>query len=202
MTDGSGKKGVTLSNADLAFARLGNSTVASLDTRTPQINMLAGGQVDGRSLGIQDQNGASHFVQRFALHPHGDYDPAAAMKFALEHQNPFITGAVIGENITPYPADTYSLLTVANPNVLLWALKPAEEGIAGGVIVRLWNLSDKPAKSDLSFQPGIAAATRTTHIETDIQAALVSPKGAMTATFARQQLQTYRVRLRGAPAAE
>ncbi len=74
MTSGDGKKGMTLSNPDLAFARLGNSTAASLDTATPQINLLAGGQVDGRSLGIHDQNGASYFLQRFALRAHGEYD--------------------------------------------------------------------------------------------------------------------------------
>ena len=86
---------MTLSNPDLAFARLGNSTVTTLDTATPQLNMLAGGQVDGSWLGIPAQNGNTHFLQRFALRPHGDYDQAAAMKFALEHQNPFVTGAVI-----------------------------------------------------------------------------------------------------------
>ena len=34
LTDGSGTKGVTISNPDLAFARVGSSTVASLDTKT------------------------------------------------------------------------------------------------------------------------------------------------------------------------
>ena len=48
---------MTLSNADCSFAKLGSSTAAILDTATPQINVLAGGQVDGRYLGIQNQNG-------------------------------------------------------------------------------------------------------------------------------------------------
>jgi alpha-mannosidase len=90
ITDGAGTKGVTISNPDLAFARLGNSTVTSLDTQTPQLHLLAGGQVDGPSLGIPAQNGNTHFLQRFALRPHGSYEQTAAMKFALEHQNPFV----------------------------------------------------------------------------------------------------------------
>lgn len=61
ITGDDGQRGVTLSNPDLAFAKLGRSTATALDTATPQINVLAGGQVDGRYLGIQDQNGASYF---------------------------------------------------------------------------------------------------------------------------------------------
>jgi alpha-mannosidase len=53
--------GITLSNADDAFMKLGHSTIANgiseLDTSTPQISVLAGGQVDGPSLGIADQGG-------------------------------------------------------------------------------------------------------------------------------------------------
>ena len=116
--------GITLSNADAQFMRLGNSTADVLDTATPQISVLAGGQVDGVSLGIQDQGGDSHFLQRFALQTHDAYNPTVAMKFALEHQNPLAVALVTGGS--QYPESTYSLLTVDNPDVVLWALKPAE----------------------------------------------------------------------------
>ncbi len=53
ITNGTNDRGVTLSNADCSFAKLGSSTARLLDTSTPQINVLAGGQVDGRYLGIQ-----------------------------------------------------------------------------------------------------------------------------------------------------
>ena len=59
ITDGANTRGVTLANADCAFAQLGQSTPATLDTATPQIHVLAGGQVDGPSLGIPAQNGAT-----------------------------------------------------------------------------------------------------------------------------------------------
>ena len=34
----------------------------------------------------------------------------------------------------PYPEQSHSLLGISNPNVVLWALKPAEDGIAAGAI--------------------------------------------------------------------
>lgn len=68
---GTGGYGITLSNADLAFMKLGSSVVTNgvsrLDTATPRISVLAGGQVDGPRLGIPVQGGDSHFLQRFAL---------------------------------------------------------------------------------------------------------------------------------------
>jgi alpha-mannosidase len=195
LTSGEGLRGVTLSNADLAFAKLGRSTATALDTATAQLNVLAGGQVDGPSLGIPAQNGATYFLQRFALRPHGAYDQVAAMKFALEHQNPFVTGALIGPTTGPFPADTFSLLTVSDPSVLLWAVKPAEEGMDRGLIARLWNLSDAPATATVTLSPGLSSASRTTHIETDLEPVALTPARALPATFARQQLQTYRLTL-------
>ncbi|MEY2880945.1 MAG: hypothetical protein RLZZ15_3325, partial [Verrucomicrobiota bacterium] len=193
ITAGDGRSGVTLSNPDLAFAKLGRSTVAALDTATPQLNILAGGQVDGPALGIRAQNGATYFLQRFALRPHAAYDPVAAMKFALEHQNPFVTGALSGDAKSPFPADTFSLLTVSDPAVLLWAVKPAEEGVDRGIIARLWNVSDAPATAKLTFTPGFSAAQRTTHLETDLEPVSLTAAGTLPATFARQQLLTFRL---------
>ena len=198
ITDGSGTKGMTVSNPDLAFARLGHSTATHLDTTTPQLHLLAGGQVDGPNLGIRGQNGNTRFLQRFALRPHGGYHPAAAMKFALEHQNPFVTGAVVGSGSGAYPETTHSLLEVSNPDVLLWALKPHEDGIERGLVVRLWNLSDQPAEADITFAGGISVAHRVTHIETDIEAVPLTAAGTLPATFTRQQIQTYRTAARRA----
>ncbi len=193
ITDGSGKRGVTLSNPDLAFAKLGNSTITELDTKTPQINVLAGGQVDGRWLGIQNQNGETQFLQRFALRAHGGYDQVAAMRFALEHQNPLLAGPIISKDGKgDYDAKTFSLLEVSDPNVLLWALKPAEEEIQDGIIARFWNLAPTPQTTSIALNPGIASATRTTHIETNLEPAAVAD-GVLTAKFAPQQIQTFRL---------
>lgn len=198
ITDGANTRGVTLANADCAFAKLGQSTTTALDTTTPQINVLAGGQVDGSWLGIRKQNGTTAFLQRFGLRAHGAYDPVAAMKFGLEQQNPFVTGPITGNEAGPLSATNFSALAISHPNVLLWALKPAEEGIAAGVITRVWNVGSMPA--DVTIAPNLpgkslAAARQTTHIETDIRP-MTMRGGAMAASLSPQQLRTYRLELK------
>ncbi len=194
ITDGANTRGVTLSNADCSFVKLGHSTPDKLDAVTAQLNVLAGGQVDGEGFGIRNQNGNTHFLHRFALRAHEGYDPIAAMKFALENQNPLVTGIISGGAESPYSSPTSSLLSINNPNVLLWALKPHDDGIEQGLIIRLWNGSDTKATADLAVAPGISTAHRVTHIETDIEAIPLTGTGAVPTTFARQQIQSYRLK--------
>lgn len=194
---GEGNEGVTLSNADCIFMKLGNSSIADgvsrLDTNTPQIQVLAGGQIDAPRAGIPRQGGDTHFLQRFALQTHGVYDSTAAMKFALEHQNPPVTGWLrTGGTL---PETSYSYCAVTNPNVLLWALKPAEDGSTAGVVARLWNLTNSPIEASIKFASGLTTAHHTTHIETDIEPVSLSADGALPIKFAAQQLQTYRVQM-------
>jgi alpha-mannosidase len=186
--------GVTLSNSDLAFMKLGNTTmhqgVSYLDTKTPQIQVLAGGQIDAPQAGIAKQGGDRHFLQRFALRTHGGFDATSDMQFALEHQNPLVT-----EWLRPggdYPEATYSLLQNSNPSVLLWALKPADDGPAAGLVARFWNLSAATQSYTVSLSDGIASATRATHIETDLEPLPVSG-GRVTMTISPAQLQTIRM---------
>lgn len=80
-----------------------------------------------------------------------------------------------------------------DPRVLLWAVKPAEEGIGQGVIARLWNVSDTPAAATIAFPSGLTGARRATHIETDLAAVPLDATGALTVDFARQQIQTFRL---------
>ena len=183
--------GVTLANADCLFMKVGDSTVTSLDTATPQISVLAGGLIDGEKLGIHRQGGDGHFLQRFALQTHASYDEAEAMRFALAHQNPFVTGPVTGQQPC-YPEATYSLLTISDPQVLLWSLKPAEDGIErAGIAMRVWNMADAPAAFTAALgAPRIAAAQHATHIETPTGEARIS-NGALTATAAAHALETY-----------
>ncbi|MBZ0287462.1 MAG: hypothetical protein K8I30_07595, partial [Anaerolineae bacterium] len=186
---GTGPFGVTLSNWDCQYVNLGNSSPTSLDIVTPRLQVLAGGQVDGGQWGIRNQGLDALFLQRFALQTHGAYDPAAAMRFSLEHQNPLVAGEVTGGN--QYPETNFSLLSTSNPNVLLWALKPADDGIGEGVITRWWNVTN--ANQNLAFSlPGapITSAEKVSHIETPQGAATVNA-GVLQSAFAPQQMQTF-----------
>ncbi len=189
---GDGPIGITLSNWDTYFFRLGDSTAQALDSETPRISALAGGQVDGRRLGIRDQGGDEFFRQRFALQSHGPFDPAAAMRMSLEHQNPPVAGLVTG-GMPSLPAASFSALSNTNPNVLLWALKPAEEGIGQGIVLRLWNLAQSRQTATIRFlAAAIKAAQITSHIETDVAEASYL-NGALEADFASQQIRTFRL---------
>ena len=194
---GDGSIGMTLSNADGYFMKLGRSTTGFLDIGTPQISVLAGGQVDGPELGIPSQGGDDYFLQRFALQTHDGFDPAAAMRFALEHQNPLVTGDVKGG--TKYPGDIYSFLEIDDPDVLIWALKPAEETSGNGVIVRFWNLGASPAS--MALHPSgysLLEAKRMTHIETPLENANLED-GLLNIAMAPRQWLTFSLRLKGTP---
>lgn len=193
ITSETGDVGMTLGNLDCYFFKLGRSEIERLDQMTPQISALAGGQVDSANLGIAKQDGDSYFRQRFVLRTHGAYDPVRAMETALAAESPLIATAVTGTNAR-LPPDRFHLLDCTNSDVLVWALKPAEEGILNGVIVRLWNVSDQPQTTVLQLNPRpIGDAIATTHIETDLNQIPVGP-GGVTVDLARQQLRTLRLR--------
>jgi len=186
-----GKYGITISNADCAFMKLGNSALTNLDTQTSQLSVLAGGQVDGGALGIPGQGGDSLFTQRFALNTHTNFDAAASMRFSLEHQNPLVAGYVTGTQ-EMYPEKEYSFLNINDPNVLLWSLKPAEDNPAKGLIVRVWNFSQSNADLKISFDREIHSAYQATHVETDIGNAIVV-NGDLQESIGHHQIETFRI---------
>jgi alpha-mannosidase len=184
--------GVTLSNRDTFFFRLGASTIGTLDTTTPQISALAGGQVDGGGLGIPVQAGDTNFEFRFALSPHAGYDPAVAMRFSLEHQNPLVCAPITG-TAPELPDDHMQSIAVSNPNVLLWAFKAADDGIDRGIVARLWNVADIPQSATVQLSPWlVGSATAVSHVETDELPLPVSPAG-IDLSFARQQVRSVRL---------
>jgi alpha-mannosidase len=184
--------GVTLSSADCSFMRLGKSTLKELDVSAAQVSVLAGGDVSGINLKITDQGGASYFLQRFALQSHRAFEPAEAMRFSLEHQNPLVSGRVAGGQA--YPEKSYSLLKVSRPDVFVWAVKPSEEGIERGMIVRVWNMAHDAVQCELECAPPVARATQTTHLETNLDAVgLVN--GTLPVALAAQQIKTFRLLL-------
>ncbi len=185
--------GVTLSNRDCYFMQLGNSTHISLDETSNTLNVLAGGRLSNPELGIHNQDGDSEFNQSFALSTHTAFSKASEMKFALEHQNPFVTGTITGTAGT-YPGTHYSCLKIADPNVLLWSIKPAEEGYDNrGIIIRVWNLGNDASAGSISLNNKITEAYETSHVETDIKASSFSDHNLNT-RIAPQELSTYRIK--------
>jgi alpha-mannosidase len=117
------------------------------------------------------------------------------MKLGLEHQNPLVTGSVLGIAGSPYSANSHSLLTVSNPNVLLWALKPHDDGIQHGLVARLWNFAAEPSRMRLTIAAPLAGVQRATHLETPLERLDVSNNGLETILSARR-IESYTLSLR------
>ena len=114
------------------------------------------------------------------------------MRFALEHQNPLIVGQIAGGDF--YPPDTYSMLSISNPDLVLWAIKPADYGDDHSITIRLWNLSSKTAEFSLGLTANrISRAQHTTHIETPL-AEMPVISGRMTASINGNQLKTFQIK--------
>ena len=182
--------GVTLSNADAFFFKAGNSSGTTLDVSTPQITVLAGGQVNGTQYGIPSQGGESLFTFRFSLIPFAQYSALASMKQSLNHQNPLAAGYVTGSGALT--GSSHSFLTVSDTNVVLWALKPADDGPEKGLIARFWNLDGTLHTPAISFFQPITSVFSATHIETDIQN-LPFTGTSFGNAFNQWQIKTFRV---------
>ena len=189
--------GVTLSNLDCSYMRLGDSLPDSLDAGSADLAVLAGGKVASPGDGLPNQGGDSSFLHRFSLHTHAGYSAREAMQFALQHQNPFVAGTVTGGS--RLPSDTFSFGRASHPDVLIWAAKPAEEGAVSGTVLRLWNLGSSNATCRLDFYLALNTAHAVSHIET-VEATLAPSQGGVSVTLAPQEVRSIRVKLASHPA--
>lgn len=187
-----GNYGVTLSNEDCYFMQTGNSSITNLDENTAKIKVLVGGRVDG--LGMTDQGNDANFTQHYAISTYNTYSPVTSMKSSLEHQNGFTTAQIT--NASGVLTDnSFSFINISDPNILLWALKPSEEGMdANGAIVRVWNLANTASAPAFSFNDNLTEAKNITHIETDISDASFSNK-TLSTSLAKNQMRSYRIKL-------
>ncbi len=183
-TLGDDEASVTLCNRDCLFFHLGEDIEQPMDSRSATIHVLAGGQVDGKKLGIPGQGGDQYFTQRFALHASSpDQTSISAMRSGMEFANPMTVGTVSGNE--PVLSAGSSMLAVSGDEVIVSAFKPAESG--KGTVVRLWNLSVNESKCVVSMTDPIKECTSVTHVETDIEpievtsgeVELTLPSGAM-----------------------
>lgn len=188
--------GITLSNLDCSFFKLGKSTLSTLDESSSQINALAGGNVDkkledGGILGILNQNGNKEFNYSFSISSQqGSFDATRSIKFALEHQNPLVTGTITGV-LNDFHSKSFSLLNANNEDVLLWSIKPSEEGIENGIITRFWNFSDKEVSPKIQFNTPLKSVFQTSHIETNEKEVEIK-KNTVKFKFKPFQMATFR----------
>jgi len=91
-----------------------------------------------------EQEGVIPF--HYAILPHGAYDPVAANRFGLDHNQPLMALPVAGA-VTVKP-----IVALDNPRVFISTLMPAADGKA--TILRLRSLSEQPETVKLSWPAG------------------------------------------------
>lgn len=188
-------KGMTISNRDAYQMKTGNSTTTKLDCATPQIKVLAAGQIDAPVWGVVNQDGDSYFENFFALKAHNErFDAPSSMKFSLEHQNPLISGSIKRKSLSFYESQ-FSLFSVSDPKILVWSVKPAEEGIDAGIVLRVWNMDNQDRACTISSAFPIIRCTETTHIENDLSE-ITPDDGLLKTTIGHNRIQTFRIFLK------
>src|SRR5262249_52386959 len=169
---------ITLSNRDALDFKAGNSTAATFDLPTPEINVLALGVVSPVGGEISDQAGANHFLHEFALRgTPGNFSGADAMRFALAHQNPLVSILLPRGQVGTLVHPTRSLFSHDGLGAVALAVKPVEEA-SRGILVRFWELDNQPASftaNAATFNPQALAETSLN--ETDVATPPLNPDG-------------------------
>lgn len=144
--------GVTLSQADSGLVEFGHRTMQE-DPREPDMSRStvlcpAMQNCIDRKEAALDQGGETHFTFRYSLRGHaGGFDPAAAVRFGWEDNNELLPVPLGEAGTGDLPARSHSFLTVTPDNVVLVALKPAEEE---GLIVRLWECAGRDTTATIA----------------------------------------------------
>ena len=74
--------------------------------------------------------------------------------------------------------------------MLLWALKPHDDGIEHGLVARVWNQASKPIPVQLTTPVPLKSAERLTHLETSIEP-LPLRDGALEISLGAQRMETF-----------
>jgi len=102
---------------------------------------------------------SGEFTFRFALTSRPKSDRTACARFGWDVSNPLI-GVAVGPNPQgKLPGDAASLISVAEPNVMVIGVKRSETG--EGLVVRLWELEGRPTTAHLRLDPRIPATRAT-----------------------------------------
>jgi hypothetical protein len=117
-----------------------------------------------------DQSGMLTF--RFALQPHGAFDPAALRRFGAGQEQPLLVHPA--DPATPVRSAPFRV--AGNGAVVVSSIRPAGEGTA--LLVRLYNASASPAQAEIA-PAGARGSTRVARADEDGRA-IESVRGPLT----------------------
>ena len=95
------------------------------------------------------------FTFRFAITSRPKSDPVASARFGWAVSNPLLCVEVKANPQGPLPAAPTSLISVAEPNVIVIGTKLADEG--AGLVIRLWELNGQATTAHVKLAPQVPA---------------------------------------------
>jgi alpha-mannosidase len=135
------------------------------------------------------QEGEHRF--RFSLSSRVKSDPVASSRFGHEAANLLVATYRAANPAATLPAAA-SLLSVAEPNVMIIGVKPSESGRA--LIVRLWEMEGKPTAVHLKLDRRLRAAKALAcNLAEEPEGELPLGDGVVTAPIPARGLATVRV---------
>lgn len=181
---------LTVSNWDAMGLTVGASSTSAFDLGGSDVTVVAVGNPSGAS--FYDQGGDTTFQNRFALSVQaGAFSRALAMKSSLRHQNPLVGVPLAQSQKGPLKAPVASFVSVDAPNVVVTAVKPAEEP-ARGIVVRLWELDGKDTTFSLDAKAlGAKDGHSTTLVETD-EGVATTTAGVVQGTIGKNAIAALR----------
>jgi alpha-mannosidase len=187
---------IVLSNHDAYAMQVNDSTNSAFDLTGDEIKVIIMEQALGA--GTSNQGGDDRFVNRFALRGvDGVFDAAEAMRTSMAHQNPLHTVVLPRGQSGSLTRSTDRLLSVNSSDVVVTAVKPAEDPNAG-FVVRLWELGGQARSFDIDASPmGAVSAWHTNLVESDIGPVSVD-QGVVSASVNANEITTYRLGARDA----
>ena len=74
--------------------------------------------------------------------------------------------------------------------MLLWAVKPHDDGIEHGMVARMWNQASEVARTHLTTAASLSSALRVSRIETPVEALAVA-NGVIETTIRPCRMEAY-----------
>jgi len=160
--------GVTLASPDAHLIQFGHDTIdkpaGGIDPDNSTVLSLV---MENHTVndGATRQGGQSRFTFRYSLTSHGgSFAPSAAVRFGYGASSPLAARWVTGRVDGGLPVGARSLLNVDAENVIVTAVKVAEEG--DGLIVRLWECAGQLTEVTLdALALGVDSAWQTDLVE-------------------------------------
>jgi len=153
---------------------------------------FGGGYEPGMSSDTGYQIG-KHLNFRYAIMPHnGTWQDAQVYRAGLEHNSPLVVQKA--ESHPGRLSKKWSVLEISQPNVVVSALKPGENG---GTVLRVYEAAGKPAENvRIQLHANVKSARGANLIE-DPGPKLESANNALTVTLRPFEIKTIALELEG-----